>query len=116
MLTFALDVTGGSVSYAIIRSGGLQYRVSEGDTIRVPRMREEVGRAVKVDDVLAVSREGRLTVGRPLVDGVSVSAEIVGHGRGKKVIVFKKKRRKGYQVKKGHRQDYTELRILGIGS
>lgn len=104
------------MSYAIIRSGGLQYRVSEGDTIRVPRMREEIGQAVTVTDVLAVSREGRLTVGRPVVDGARVSAEIVGHGRGKKVIVFKKKRRKGYQVKKGHRQDYTELKIVGLGS
>ncbi len=104
------------MSYAIIRSGGLQYRVSEGDTIRVPRMREEIGQAVTVSDVLAVSREGRLTVGRPVVDGVSVSAEIVGPGRGKKVIIFKKKRRKGYQIKKGHRQDYTELKILGIAS
>lgn len=104
------------MSYAIIRSGGLQYRVSEGDTIRVHRIRQEVGTAVTVGDVLAVSRDGALEVGRPVLEGVSVSAEVVGHGRGKKVIVFKKKRRKGYQVKRGHRQDYTELRITGIGS
>ena len=104
------------MSYAIVRSGGLQYRVSEGDTIRVPRMREDIGTEVQLADVLAVSRDGTLTVGRPVVEGATVAAEVLGHGRGKKIIVFKKKRRKGYQVKKGHRQDYTELRILGIGS
>jgi large subunit ribosomal protein L21 len=103
------------LSYAIIRSGGLQYRVSEGDTVRVPKLTGEVGREVAIDEVLAVSRDGKLTVGTPLVEGATVSAELVGHGRGKKVIVFKKKRRKGYQVKKGHRQDYSELRITSIG-
>jgi large subunit ribosomal protein L21 len=103
------------LSYAIIRSGGLQYRVSEGDTVRVPRLSGDAGQRVMIDEVLAVSRDGKLTVGTPLVEGASVSAELIGHGRGKKVIVFKKKRRKGYQVKKGHRQDYSELRITGIG-
>jgi large subunit ribosomal protein L21 len=106
----------GGLSYAIIRSGGLQYRVSEGDVVRVPRIRAEVGQSVKIDEVLAVSDGGKLAVGTPLVAGASVTAELVGHGKGKKVIVFKKKRRKGYQVKKGHRQDYTELRITGIAS
>lgn len=104
----------GLLSYAIIRSGGLQYRVSEGDTVRVPKMRGEVGQKVEIDEVLAVSTDGKLTVGKPLIDGAAVSAEVLGHGRGKKVIVFKKKRRKGYQVKKGHRQDYSELLITGI--
>lgn len=104
------------LSYAIIRSGGLQYRVSEGDIVRVPRMRAEVGENVRIEEVLAVSDGGKLAVGTPLLEGASVSAELVGHGRGKKVIVFKKKRRKGYQVKNGHRQDYTELRITGIAS
>lgn len=103
------------MSYAIIRSGGLQYRVSEGDIIRVARMSEDVGAPVELADVLAVSKEGKLTVGKPVVEDASVSAEVVGHGRGKKIVVFKKKRRKGYQVKKGHRQEYTELRITGIG-
>ncbi len=104
------------MSYAIIRSGGLQYRVAEGDTVRVPRVKGDVGQELTIDEVLAVSSGGKLTVGTPLVDGASVSAEVVGHGRGKKIIVFKKKRRKGYQVKKGHRQDYSELRITGIAS
>ncbi len=106
----------GRLSYAIIRSGGLQYRVSEGDIVRVPRIRADVGQSVTIGEVLAVSDGGKLAVGTPLVEGASVTAELVGHGKGKKVIVFKKKRRKGYQVKKGHRQDYTELRITGIAS
>jgi len=104
------------LSYAIIRTGGLQYRVSEGETLRVPRLSGEVGQKVTLDEVLAVSNAGKLTVGRPLVEGASVSAELLGHGQGKKVIVFKKKRRKGYQVKKGHRQGYTELRVTGISA
>ena len=78
-------------------------------------MSEDVGAAVEFDHVLAVSKAGKLTVGKPVVEDASVSAEVVGHGRGKKIVVFKKKRRKGYQVKKGHRQEYTELRITGIG-
>jgi large subunit ribosomal protein L21 len=102
------------LSYAIIRSGGLQYRVSEGDTVRVPKVSGDVGQKMTIDEVLAVSNDGKLTVGKPLVAGATVSAELVGHGRGKKIIVFKKKRRKGYMVKKGHRQDYSELRITGI--
>jgi large subunit ribosomal protein L21 len=104
------------LDYAIIRTGGLQYRVSAGDTVRVPRLSAEVGQTIKLDEVLAVSDGGTLTVGRPLVEGASVSAELVGHGKGKKVIVFKKKRRKGYQVKKGHRQGYSELRVTGISA
>ena len=104
------------MDYAIIRSGGLQYRVSQGDTVRVPKVGAEVGDRLEIDEVLAVKRGEELSVGAPLVEGASVSAEVVGHGLGKKVIVFKKKRRKGYQVKKGHRQGYTELRITGISA
>jgi large subunit ribosomal protein L21 len=102
------------VDYAIVRAGGLQFRVSEGDRIRVPRMVSGVGEKLTLDQVLAVSRNGELAAGAPLVDGASVSAEVVGHGRGKKIIVYKKKRRKGYQRKAGHRQGYTELLIKGI--
>jgi large subunit ribosomal protein L21 len=107
---------GGDVDYAIIRSGGLQFRVSEGDRIRVPRMHGEVGDAVQMSDVLALSIGGSMTVGTPLVESARVSAELVGHGRGRKVIVYKKKRRKSYQVTRGHRRDFTELRITGIQS
>jgi len=102
------------VDYAVIRTGGLQFRVKAGDTIRVPRMKSEVGESIEMSDVLALSVGGSMTVGTPVVESARVSAEVVGHGKGRKVIVYKKKRRKGYQVNKGHRQGFTELRITGI--
>ena len=102
------------MDYAVVRTGGLQFRVSEGDLVRVPRMKSEVGEGIEISDVLALSVGGDVTVGTPLVESAIVRAEVVGHGKGKKVIVFKKKRRKDYRVKKGHRQDFTEIRITGI--
>ncbi|MCK4512260.1 50S ribosomal protein L21 [bacterium] len=102
------------MDYAVVRSGGLQFRVSEGDVVRVPRMKSEVGEGIEISDVLALSVGGDVKVGTPLVESAMVRAEVVGHGKGKKVIVFKKKRRKDYRVKKGHRQDFTEIRITGI--
>jgi len=102
------------VDYAIVRTGGLQFKVSEGDTIRVPKLRSDVGESVELNEVLAVKRGDDVSIGTPLVENASVAAEVVGHGRNRKVIVYKKKRRKGYQVTKGHRQDYTELRVRGI--
>jgi len=102
------------VEYAIVRSGGLQYRVSADDRIRVPKLRTDVGGTVELSEVLAVSKGGQLTVGTPLVENAKVSAEVVRHGRAKKVLVFKKKRKKAYQLTKGHRQEFTELRIRGI--
>ncbi len=102
------------MDYAVVRSGGLQFRVSEGDVVRVPRMKSEVGEGIEISDVLALSVGGDVKVGAPLVESAMVRAEVVGHGKGKKVIVFKKKRRKDYRVKKGHRQDFTEIRITGI--
>jgi large subunit ribosomal protein L21 len=102
------------VGYAVVRSGGLQYRVSEGDTIRVPRMKSAVGDRIEIGEVLVLSTGGKTAVGTPLVEGAAVSAEVVGHGRHKKVRIFKKKRRKGYELHRGHRQDYTEIRITGI--
>ena len=104
------------MDYAVIRTGGLQFRVSEGDVIRVPRMKSDVGTAVEVSDVLALSLAGDVTFGTPLVESAKVQAEVVGHGRAKKVVVYKKKRRKGYQVTRGHRQGFTEIRITGIAS
>ncbi|MCD4690802.1 50S ribosomal protein L21 [bacterium] len=103
------------MDYAIVKSGGFQFKVSEGETIRVPRLRSEVGVSVELSEVLAVKHGDDIAVGTPLVENASVSAEIVGHGRGRKILVYKKKRRKGYQITKGHRQDYTELRIRSIG-
>jgi large subunit ribosomal protein L21 len=102
------------VDYAIVRTGGVQFKVSEGDRIRVPKLHSEVGESVRIEDVLALSVDGELTVGTPIVEGASVSAKIADHGRAKKIIVYKKKRRKGYQRKNGHRQGYTELSIAKI--
>lgn len=99
--------------YAIIRTGGKQYRVSEGDTIRVEKLPGEVGGEVELSDVLMVGGEKPL-VGKPLVKGATVKAEIVAQDRAKKIVVFKFKRRKKYRRKAGHRQPYTELKITGI--
>ena len=90
--------------YAIIRTGGKQYQVAAGDRLKVEKLEGEVGSTVELQDVLLVVNGDNVSVGRPLVEGAKVSATIVEQGRQKKIIVFKKKRRKGYQVKRGHRQ------------
>lgn len=101
--------------YAIIAVGGKQVKVKEGDTVRVERLPGEVGDTVTLEDVLLVQKEdGTLTVGTPTVEGGVVTGSIVDQGRGKKIIVFKHKRRKDYRRKQGHRQDYTALKITGI--
>ena len=97
--------------YAIIRTGGKQYQVAAGDRLKVEKLEGEVGSTVELQDVLLVVNGDNVSVGRPLVEGAKVSATIVEQGRQKKIIVFKKKRRKGYQVKHGHRQFYTALNI-----
>jgi large subunit ribosomal protein L21 len=100
--------------YAVIRTGGKQYTVSEGTTLEVEKLESEVGETVEIPDVLAVGEGGEIKVGTPTVKDASVVAEIVRHGRGKKVIVFKKKKRKGYKKKQGHRQSFTSIRIKQI--
>jgi large subunit ribosomal protein L21 len=102
--------------YAVIRTGGKQYRVAEGDTIKVEKLDAEVGGTLDLGEVLMVGgADGEeAKVGAPLVEGARVSAEVVEQTRGPKIIVFKKKRRKNYQRKKGHRQDLTVLRIREI--
>ena len=100
--------------YAIIKTGGKQYRVSPGQTLRVEKLEGAVGDSVELSDVLLIGGEGETQVGRPQIDGAAVNAEIVEQGRAKKIIVFKKKRRKGYHKKQGHRQYYTGLRITEI--
>jgi large subunit ribosomal protein L21 len=102
------------VRYAVIRTGGLQFKVAEGDRIRVPLIRTDVGSSIEVPDVLAVGGDGEMILGTPLVAGAKVSAEVLRHGRGNKLVIYKKRRRKTYQRKGGHRQDFTELRITGI--
>ena len=101
------------MAYAIIRSGGKQFRVEEGMRVRVPLMDKEVGSSVELDVLLLGGEESK--VGAPIVDGARVAATVVDHGRDTKIIVFKKKRRKQYKRTKGHRQDYTTLKIDSIG-
>jgi large subunit ribosomal protein L21 len=99
--------------YAVIKTGGKQYRVSEGDRIRVEKLPGSVGDALDISEVLMLGGD-KVAVGTPLIDGAKVATKIVGQGRGKKVIVFKIKRRKSYRRKAGHRQPYTELQVTGI--
>jgi large subunit ribosomal protein L21 len=102
--------------HAVIKTGGKQYRVTEGDEFNVEKLGIEKGEEVVFDHVLAVGEGENLVVGRPTVEGASVKATVVTNGRERKVIVFKKKRRKGYQVKRGHRQHYTRVRITEINA
>jgi large subunit ribosomal protein L21 len=100
--------------YAVVEISGKQYKVTSNDEILVPTRKEKPGDKVKFDRVLLLGSDKEITVGHPLVTGASVEATIVDGVRGKKVIVFKKKKRKGYRVKKGHRQDYTRVQITNI--
>ena len=100
--------------YAIIKTGGKQYRVTPGQTLRVEKLTGEVGDNVELNNVLLIGGEGEVQIGRPQVEGAAVNAQIVEQGRAKKIIVFKKKRRKGYHKKQGHRQYYTSLKITEI--
>ena len=97
--------------YAVIETGGKQYKVTVGETIDVERLEANVGETVELDRVLMVADEGQVRVGTPVVDGASVSATVMYHDRGRKVIVFKYRAKERYRRKNGHRQDYTRLRI-----
>lgn len=100
---------------AIFRSGGQQYRATEGDRLRIASLAGEAGETVVFDEVLALVGE-QAAIGQPLVAGAKVSAEIVSHGRGEKLIVFKFRRRKRYKRKMGHRQGFTEVKITAISA
>lgn len=100
--------------YAVIETGGKQYKVGVDDVIRVPKIEADVGAQIELGSVLLFSDGESISVGTPLVPQAKVVASVLGHGKGEKVIVFKMKRRKGYRRKKGHRQDYTELLIKDI--
>lgn len=100
---------------AIIRTGGKQYRVTQGDTLRVATLGGNEGEPIVFDEVLAIVGD-EPSIGTPLVAGARVQAEIVRHGRGEKLIIFKFKRRKRYKRKMGHRQNFTEVRITSIAS
>jgi large subunit ribosomal protein L21 len=97
--------------YAVIKSGGKQYRVESGAQVRVESLVADVGAAVSFDEVLLVGGGDTVKVGAPLVSGAKVKATVVSHGRGEKVKIFKMRRRKHYQKTQGHRQNYTEVRI-----
>ena len=99
--------------FAVIQTGGKQYRVAEGDRLRVEKLAGDVGAKITFDKVLLVGGDS-VKVGTPLVSGAKVSAEIVAQDRAKKIIVFKFRRRKNYRRKQGHRQPFTELKITGV--
>lgn len=101
--------------YAVIRTGGKQYRVTEGDVFRVEKLTGEPGSQIVFEDILMLGGE-KVAIGRPNVAGAKVTAEIVAQKRDKKVIVFKLLRRKRYRRKRGHRQSYTELRVTGVSA
>ena len=100
--------------YAIIKTGGKQYRVKSGEQVRVESLSAGVGAAVSFDQVLAVGEGDAVRVGAPLVAGAQVNATVLAHGRGEKIRIFKMRRRKHFQKTQGHRQNYTEVRIDDI--
>jgi large subunit ribosomal protein L21 len=103
----------GTQMYAIIKTGGKQYRVEEGDEIFVEKLEGEAGDVITFDEVLALG-DDELRIGTPFVEGASVSGRIVKQGKAKKIIVFKYKAKKGYRRKQGHRQPYTKIQIDSI--
>ena len=102
--------------YAIIAAGGKQYRVSEGDVIRVEKLGVEAGETVTFDEVLVVNNDGDMKVGAPVVEGATVTGTVEANGRARKVIVYKYKRKTGYHKKNGHRQAYTQVKIEKINA
>ena len=103
------------MAYAIIRTGGKQYRVEPGDVIRVESLPGEIGSDIELPEVLLTSTDAGLAVGAPLVADAKVSARIVAHGKSRKILVYKKKRRKNYRRHHGHRQNLTTIQVLSVG-
>jgi large subunit ribosomal protein L21 len=102
--------------YAVLETGGKQYRVAAGDTLEIERLAVEAGQAFVFDRVLLVSNDGKVTVGAPTVAGAKVVADVVEHRRGDKVVAFKMKRRKGYHRTVGHRQELTVVKVKEINA
>jgi len=100
--------------YAVIQTGGKQYRVQEGDVIFIEKLSATEGDMVEFDDVLLISNENGTKVGTPTVEGAKVEAKVLAHGKGKKIIVFKYKPKKNYRRKQGHRQPYSKVEIVKI--
>ena len=97
--------------YAVIKTGGKQFKVTEGDTLKVEKLSTEVGKALNINSVLTLVDGDKVTIGTPIVKGASVDATVISHGRGDKVKIFKMNRRKGYRKSQGHRQSFTEIKI-----
>ena len=102
--------------YAVIKTGGKQYKVVAGEKIKIEQIAADVGQEITIDQVLAIGAGADLTVGTPLVAGASVLATVVAHGRHDKVRIFKMRRRKHYQKRQGHRQNYTEIQIGSVNA
>ena len=100
--------------YAVVEINGFQYRIEKGETLRVPKYDLETGSKITLSDVLLLTDGERIEIGTPFVEGAEVEATVVGQGKDKKVVVFKKKRRRDYSVKRGHRQDFTEILVDDI--
>lgn len=103
------------MAYAVIKSGGKQFVVEKGSTLRVPSIEAEAGKSIELDAMLSAGAGGDSDSDAPVVGAIKVSATVVDHGRGAKIVVFKKKRRKHYKRKQGHRQGYTTITIDSIG-
>jgi len=101
--------------YAVIRTGGKQYRVEPGDVIRVESLAGDVGADIRFDEVLLRWTEAGVAGGAPLIEGASVAGKIVGQGRARKILVYKKKRRKNYRRRAGHRQAVTTVQVVSVG-
>ncbi len=102
--------------YAVIKTGGKQYRVIQGETLKIETIPGDVGSAIVLDKVLMVGNGDTVSIGKPMLTSATVTATIISIGRGKKVTIFKMRRRKHYQKHQGHRQSYTEIRIDGISA
>ncbi|MBI4190268.1 MAG: 50S ribosomal protein L21 [Betaproteobacteria bacterium] len=100
--------------YAVIKTGGKQYRVASGEKLKIEQIAADIGAEIVIDQVLMVADGEKVALGTPLVAGASVKAKVVSQGRGDKVRIFKLRRRKHYRKSQGHRQNYTEIEILGI--
>jgi large subunit ribosomal protein L21 len=100
--------------YAVVKTGGKQYRVSAGEKLKVEQIPADIGAEVVLDQVLFLANGEDVTMGTPLINGATVTAKVVAHGRGDKVRIFKMRRRKHYRKTQGHRQNYTEIEIVGI--
>jgi large subunit ribosomal protein L21 len=100
--------------YAVVKTGGKQYRVSAGEKLKVEHIPADIGAEIVLDQVLLLADGEEITMGTPLLGGAAVTAKVLSHGRGEKIRIFKMRRRKHYRKTQGHRQNYTEIEIVGI--